>query len=148
MMFKYTLILLSVFVFSCAKPNYQNSTPPEISDQKQSTGTCPLFFSVERLCADLAWEKTPSETETGSFILKFYVQETPNTFVDPKNSPFVVLWMPSMGHGSSPVTIEKVSEGQYRASKVFFIMPGEWEIRLQLKDGKNVTDQIIKKITI
>jgi hypothetical protein len=144
--------VISLF-FACAKPNYQDPQPQIQSDKPgpqnpQNPETCKLFFTTERICVDLNWEKMPTETDTGSFFLKFYVQETPTKFIDPRHNPAVVLWMTSMGHGSSPVTVEKISTGEYKATKVFFIMPGEWDIRLQLKDGKDVVDQIIKKIKL
>lgn len=152
-----TIFLLLSFglLISCAKPNYQN---PESSVQPQETpgltkpGTpekCELFLKTERLCTKISWTVKPkNSTETGSFNFKFYVQENPEKLIEPRGNAFVELWMPSMGHGSSPVTVEKISEGLYRAKNVFFIMPGEWEIRIQVRDGKNVTDQISQKFTL
>lgn len=42
-------------------------------------------------------------------------------------------WMPSMGHGvhDAPV-VEEIGDGAYRAEWVY-TMPGEWEVRLDLK---------------
>jgi hypothetical protein len=80
----------------------------------------------------------------GSLIFKTYrlntLDQTPIE-VDLKSTPQVVLWMPSMGHGSTPSQTVRVDEGTYRTSNVFFIMPGEWEIRIQLKSGGEVTDE-------
>ncbi|MGZ5280076.1 MAG: FixH family protein, partial [Pseudobdellovibrionaceae bacterium] len=44
----------------------------------------------------------------------------------------VVLFMPDMGHGSSPTKIAKLdtAPGLYRVSKVYFTMPGLWEVRV------------------
>lgn len=152
----FKLTIICTLLFACAKPNYQEPQP-QIENEKpivqnpqkpQEPEACKLFFTIARICVDMLWEKKPTETETGTFFLKFYVQEAPTQFIDPRFDPAVILWMTSMGHGSSPVKVEKISAGEYKATKVFFIMPGEWEIRLQLKDGKDVVDQIIKKITI
>ena len=47
-----------------------------------------------------------------------------------------------MGHGSSPVKIAPGSvAGVFSATEVFFVMPGEWEIWIQLKEGTKVFDQ-------
>lgn len=140
-------------MFSCAKPNHLELQPKTETEKpnpqkSQQTGTCNLFFKETRLCVEIIWEKFPNEPAKGSFILKYFVQETPAKFIDPRQKPAVVLWMPSTGHGSSLVKVEKISTGEYKATEVFFDMPGEWEIRLQLKDGKDVVDQVIKKITI
>jgi hypothetical protein len=55
----------------------------------------------------------------------------------------VVLWMPSMGHGSSPVSVAKIDVGTYRASQVFFTMPGDWEIRIQRLVNGAVVEQAV-----
>jgi hypothetical protein len=47
----------------------------------------------------------------------------------------VKLWMPDMGHGSSPTTLELANGGCTRVSKVNFMMPGLWEIHLIYRDG-------------
>ena|GEM_PF-655190 len=44
----------------------------------------------------------------------------------------VKLWMPTMGHGSFPVTIKYHGLGLYQATDVFFTMPGYWDIHFQL----------------
>ncbi|MEQ1722575.1 MAG: FixH family protein [Pseudobdellovibrio sp.] len=139
-------LILFLFLVACAKPNYQEAAPVTVENQKAEN--CNLFLSVKRLCTTFEWESAPNVTTPGSFLFKFYVQETPTVFSDPTETVFVQLWMPSMGHGSTPVTVEKIKAGEYRASDVFFIMPGEWEIRIQLKDAQNVVDQVVKKITL
>ena len=51
-----------------------------------------------------------------------------------------------MGHGSSPTHVEKVDLGTYSVNNVFFVMPGEWEIRFQLIGPQQVADEIIVPI--
>ena len=53
-----------------------------------------------------------------------------------------------MGHGSSPVTMERVDVGRYRAKDVFFIMTGEWDVHYQLKSGSHVVEEKIQKVLI
>jgi YtkA-like len=64
----------------------------------------------------------------------------------------VVLWMPSMGHGSAPTVVENAVDtngnlilGSYNVHRVFFIMGGDWEVRVTLTavDGKSET-QVFK----
>lgn len=60
----------------------------------------------------------------------------------------VVLWMPAMGHGSSPTKITKSNSGEYDVSSVYFIMNGKWDIKVQLiKDGK-VFDEVVVSTTL
>jgi hypothetical protein len=142
---KYLVLLL--FLVACAKPNYQEAAPIDVENQKTKP-SCDLFLTLKTLCTSFEWEFAPTISVPGSFIFKFYAEETPTLFIEPTDNVFVQLWMPSMGHGSAPVTVQKIKSGEYRAENVFFIMPGEWDIRIQLKDGTNVVDQVVKKITL
>lgn len=62
----------------------------------------------------------------------------------------VVLWMPSMGHGSAPTRLARVLDasgnpvpGQYLARNLHFIMAGIWDVRITLTDahGKQETQK-------
>ena len=55
----------------------------------------------------------------------------------PKALTSAVLWMPDHGHGSSPtrVVADAAASGRcFWIEDVEFIMPGDWEIRLQFAD--------------
>ncbi|CAN5708433.1 hypothetical protein BH10BDE1_BH10BDE1_03020 [soil metagenome] len=132
--------LLSFLIFTaCAKP--QSATPVGNGGlEKAGSGSCAAQFAQSKSCVGFSWEKLPTETEFGSFIFTFTNEA--GLLADLAN-PKIVLWMPSMGHGSSPVTIERISTGLYRATKVFFTMKGEWEIRFQ-----TLGDQAIRAITL
>ena len=65
------------------------------------------------------------------------------------------LWMPAMGHGSSPVKVEKAKDssgnvipGIFQGTNVYFITPGDWEVRIQLKQGSTVKEEAILAIHI
>lgn len=47
----------------------------------------------------------------------------------------VKLWMPDMGHGSSPTALEFADDQCIKVSKVNFMMPGMWEVQVIYKDG-------------
>jgi hypothetical protein len=140
--FAVTLLAATV---ACAQPNYQDDVAPA-ADQKPAA-TCALAY-VNGLCVDITWEVQPTEDAAGSFLLKFYSAATPEAALDPQAKVTVVLWMPGMGHGSSPVTVTPVSPGVYRATNVYFVMPGDWEIRIKLKNDKNETAEVVQAISI
>jgi hypothetical protein len=116
---------------------------------------CPLRFERAGMCARLEWVKIPSEEETGSFLLRFTRIE--NGAAIPSDAPSglkvaVKLWMPDMGHGSSPVKVVRPlnasglpEAGVYRAEDVHFVMPGAWEIRIQFKseDGTPLDQAVL-----
>lgn len=123
---------------ACAKPNYEEAERNPAADE---LGTCDAFFSQANACVDLIWDTKPTKDTKGSFYVEVFHPEDRSHFIDLQNDLEVVLWMPSMGHGSSPVTVEKTAPGQYRVTNVFFIMPGDWEIQFKLKNGTTVLEQ-------
>lgn len=153
MRFWTALIILSLA--GCAKPNYKEPTKPEAQSQKPQDPAgppappCELFLPQQRFCVSFKWLTQPDTQTFGNFEFKFFAQERPDLFISPSGGDVsVLLWMPSMGHGSSPVTVEKTADGEYKASKVFFIMPGSWEIHIQIKNDKTVVDEVVKKFNL
>lgn len=67
---------------------------------------------------------------------------------DPSNTLSLMLWMPDHGHGSFPIELVRISEGIYKASKVFFTMPGHWDLHIQLKDEDIVVEEVLWSITL
>ena len=127
----------------CAEPKYLNrvetSSPQENS---QKTQECSVVFSNSQLCLQWFWETKPTSKEYGSLIFKiFRLNSYDNTPVASEipGAPQVVLWMPSMGHGSTPTVTEKLDTGTYRVKDVFFIMPGDWDILFQFQDSSEKT---------
>lgn len=83
-------------------------------------------------------------------MFKFYrlnTYDSSSVEIDAASVPEAVLWMPSMGHGSTPTAVTRLDVGTYRASNVFFIMPGEWEIKFQVKDGVTLKDEAVVSLT-
>lgn len=139
-------LLCLLLLTSCADPNYV--TDNLVKNRDQLEAECALFFQEEQLCLTTKWVKFPTESEVGLFTMHFHEKDRPDILITPKLTPHVVLWMPSMGHGSSPVSVEFASEGIFHAKEVYFIMPGPWDIRYQLKEGNRVVEEVIQKITI
>lgn len=155
--------LMFLLISACAKPNYQNIQPlnqtqqeptpdpqsPKPTDPVQPEPTpCALFFTTEQLCIHYKWTKTQTSEQMGEMEVSFSALTKPDVKVDPLLKPFLKLWMPEHGHGSRPVVVEKIETGKYRISKVFFSMPGKWQLRFQLLNEKNeIADQVIDEIT-
>ena len=129
------LLPLLLVLNACAKPQYLSQETNGVG--KAESGGCLATFQTADSCVDLKWEKMPTESEMGSFIFTF---SNPSTSVlldvASETNPKIILWMPSMGHGSSPVTVERLSVGLYRAKNVFFTMKGDWEIRFQTSNDQ------------
>jgi hypothetical protein len=140
------LILMLAVLVGCAEPKYVRDPHAGNggTNAQEFKADCQTRFLNSGLCLTWFWETKPTSTEMGSLIFKTYrlnsVDQTPIE-VDLSLTPQVILWMPSMGHGSTPTQTVKVDEGTYRATNVFFMMPGDWEIRFQLKSGTEIIDE-------
>lgn len=149
---KFSLLLsaaLALLASSCAQPKYLNS-PFSAAKGEQRLETCEAQFASGH-CVSIAWELMPTETEYGSFVFKTYrpnLADASPVPVDLAQDIAIVLWMPGMGHGSSPVKVERVDMGTYLATEVFFTMKGAWEIRVQLKNNAVLKDQALVPITL
>ena len=65
----------------------------------------------------------------------------------------VVLWMPSMGHGSAPTVVSPSRDengnlipGTFTVKSVYFVMAGDWEVYMSLIDGSG--NKVSKKFEI
>lgn len=145
------VVLLMAIGFSCQKPASLELQPKPQSQsidphQQKKAGICGLFFTVERLCAEFIWEIIPDVSQRGSFFVKYFVQETPSKFADPRKTPAFKLVMPGGEIQSQPIKVEKISDGEFRVSDLVIDRAGYWEIHLQLKENNEVVDFVIKKI--
>jgi hypothetical protein len=107
---------------------------------------CSLSFPSNGLCASLTWESGPSGDDENSFTLRFF--DGSGAARDADAEVYAQLWMPAMGHGSSPVLVAAQGSGVYSVTRVFFIMPGTWDLRVQLKRNGQVVEQAVTQVTI
>lgn len=155
MLGKLLFALVSLSLVHCARPKYiqeadAGGTIPE-QQRKLSEGECAIRMNVSGNCFTWYWETKPTSKQPGSLIFKTFrlnVLDKSPVEVDMAVLPEVVLWMPSMGHGSSPTKTQRIDVGTYRATSVFFIMPGAWEIKFQIKENNNLVDGVVVAVSI
>lgn len=118
---------------------------------------CPLPLKRAKLCASISWDSAPATGRANAFTLRFWDLKTGSEsgpYITPAQAPFVRLWMPSMGHGSRPVVISSAREGGaelpgvFRVEQVFFSMPGDWDVQVQLRSGSQVADQAVLSLDL
>lgn len=144
-------LLFFIAGLGCAEKKYLPG-PNGGSGPQKPTAECGARLPVSRSCTAFAWEKPQEGRKPGIGLLKIWRPNRADRSpvpVDPGENVEVVLWMPHMGggHGSDPVTVEAADVGTYRLRRVFFSMPGEWEIRVFIKTGGNVIDQVYLPFT-
>jgi len=145
------IFFATILLASCAQPKYEviRSTSSTNSIDQGSKADCSFRFQQSSYCLTWAWEEIPTSMKPGALIFKVF---RPNVFdhspvmTDFSTAPRLVLWMPSMGHGSSPTEVNRLDTGTYRASNVFFIMPGEWDLRFLAQDSSGDQDEVIVPI--
>lgn len=120
----------------------EDNTPPEPTP---GPAACTLSFPKEGLCASLTWDAALTDDGENSFVLRFWAAGT-EQFQDVDGSVNIQLWMPDMNHGSSPVTVTAKGNGIYEASRVYFVMPGDWDVRVQIKRNKKIVEQAVLSV--
>ena len=129
-----TLALLLLLV-SCGDSPLLNHS--KIGDRvvRSLTGETGLHFAKIGVNFELAWQNGCPDMNECSFDLNL---ETP---LPEGASIEAILWMSSMGHGSSPITIQQTGPLHWHFSEVFFIMPGLWELQLKVHNPSGANDQ-------
>ncbi len=160
-LFNLTVIILSFVLSACLQSpilNHANADSNSTASIDTKSADCAFEFNKLSLCAFIEWTKKPSDEEKGEFVIRFYdpkASSAKGPYIDPGYTVSSKLWMPSMGHGSSPVKVNqligsdsKPVVGVYNASEVYFMMPGLWEIYIILKQDKTVIDQAKIEVNI
>ncbi|MBX3018454.1 MAG: serine protease spb1 [Bdellovibrionaceae bacterium] len=130
-------VLFALLLTACARPNYAPPAPSPLTPAGE-TAACAIPLPKSGQCVHLTWTKLPTAEETGTLWLSVRSTSTYGlpTTTELQGELRAHLWMPSMSHGSTPMTIEKFGVGLYRLDEVYFIMPGDWTINIQVwKDG-------------
>jgi len=130
----FILAIASLFL-GCAQPDYLDSNT-KLSDNSEKPGAqCLYKLPKQQSCVSIKWNNSPSSKDNNSFDLE--LSET----VDDRL--FIILWMPSMGHGSAPVNALQRDPRNISVSHVYFIMPGYWEIQISTRNSQGeVTDKL------
>ena len=142
--------------FSCTQPKYVKS---EWNENQQSlakptgeiTSDCTIKFKNSETCLTWSWEVKPTDSQTGSLIFKIFRKnklDASNIYLTPNGEVKLKLWMPEMGHGSSPTQIEMIDIGTFRARSVFFVMPGLWELKFQVWSDQVLSDEAMVNVEI
>ncbi|MEQ1664122.1 MAG: hypothetical protein ABL927_01950 [Bdellovibrionales bacterium] len=108
-------------------------------DHHNQPGSEHLTFDGGSIHAHLKWMQGPQSGEE-SILQLVWMNPAIHAPMAAPGEFKVVLWMPSMGHGSSPTKIEQSLDqkgqpklGAYEISNIYFIMRGEWDVNVSLK---------------
>jgi len=139
----FMIFLSFLFICSCGK------SPLQMQKSNAVTGTTGLeaakILKTSQHSLSLNWLSRVNSTEEAHALL---IVKKNGVASDLPDQIKVFLWMPTMGHGSSPITIKKIATGLYDLSQVYFIMDGFWQLRIQVKNGIDIIDEEIFEINL
>lgn len=141
-----SLLLLSLIIFSfygCGKSPLQMKKSNEVSGNAGLESAKVLKTTQHSLV--LNWLSPVNSADEAHALL---IVKKNGVVVDLPEQIQIFLWMPTMGHGSSPITIKKIGTGLYDLSQVYFIMDGFWQLRVQIKNGNDVVDEEVFEVNI
>jgi hypothetical protein len=116
----------------------ESETQTKMPQEKVSNKICTFSVSTSE-CFTIKWIKGPKIKVESQFLVELIDPQTAKA-LQATEVPEFDLWMPSMDHGSAPVTIERASDSEFIVSRVYFIMRGDWVVRL--KKGNQVISQL------
>lgn len=136
--------LVALVFVACAEPRYVKNESAEVGQVVMGSGgtvastqlVCKGKIKGLNACLWWDWQSRPTEKDYGQIVVKIFRSnyfDASALLLDNPELLELVLWMPSMGHGSVPTHVVKKDVGTYLIEDVFFIMPGDWELRFLLK---------------
>jgi hypothetical protein len=143
---KFVLLMALLFLTSCGEsPLFNHKTEASFSHSAYFAVADANRFSKTDYSFTINWDKAPAMGEN-KFILRTWNKNSGTINGPYQDLPadfFSYLWMPAMGHGSVPFKFKKIATGEYEVSNVYFIMGGDWQLHLQLKNGSQVIDEVV-----
>ncbi|AYF45589.1 YtkA-like protein [Halobacteriovorax sp. BALOs_7] len=140
----FSLILFSLFVISCGDSPFTGKlSDPFRGDDSITTA---LRFETESLTISREWKKGPLLYDSSKITIS--LTDSAGNFTDPIGNFKAYLWMPNMGHGSYPISINKLATGIYELTDVYFTMGGLWDFHLQLEENGNIYDSVSWPLTL
>jgi hypothetical protein len=106
---------------------------------------CQFKTQDSQFCLEVSWSVTPQVNVDSSFIFRLTTLDKIGVALQ---NVEVDLWMPDMGHGSSPVSIRKIEDDKYQVQDVYFIMPGLWHVRIKMQDVSGRSYSAVLELTL
>lgn len=113
-----------------------------------------LKFSNGAIHAHLSWVQGPQSSEE-SVLRVQWMDGNAHVPAEPPGEFKVTLWMPEHNHGSSPTHNSRALDskgnaltGAFEVSKIYFIMAGDWEVRVSLAYPDGTTETQVATVTI
>jgi hypothetical protein len=146
------LVSCATSLSACNSPLFNHANASDLhpgidTEAPTDLGACPLKLVASGYCAQIEWKALPNSHDPAAFTLRFW-RDGESALSDPPHEVAAKLWMPAMGHGSSPVRLSRTGAGLYDVSEAYFVMPGDWDVHVQLKSGSDIVDEAVLGVRI
>ena len=135
------LLLLISLLSSCGKSPLFNKLEKNFQEIS-GINSLSEYFIKEQLEFTINWKVAPSLDELGILELELARPLKSNQSLN------AFIWMPEMGHGSSPIEQAQVSNTHFSFSEIAFIMPGLWVLHVEIIENNKVVDKWQKSIVL
>ncbi len=138
------LILLISLLYGCGDSPFVDSAAQSNQVQARDGLSTALSFPQSRYQVELRWQEGPIVYDEG--LLTILITSPDGKLKNlPTGSLKLRLWMPSMGHGSYPISLLRISPGIYQASEIFFTMPGDWDLHIEHIQDNVLIEEVIAR---
>lgn len=115
--------------------------------------SCPVEFPSSGICASIDWRVGPVQGDESRMIVRFWNAANSaeaGPYVDPAPQIDLKPWMGmgDHGHGTSPVRVTRLEPGVFQVDRIYLVMSGAWELRIQRKDGARVLEQAVTSVDV
>lgn len=121
-------------------------------DDKRGPDQCDYLFKSTGWCGTVRWNHPLNqgiENEFQAEVKLSPLKNVPPSSVQVPSSVILSLWMPGMGHGSSPTRVTPGPRPMtWLVKNVYFSMRGEWEIWLTLMKGDTFLEKAPLRVDI
>ncbi len=115
----------------------------------QNENSC-IASTEDKLCIQLEWKNGPYLNAYSQNIVRFVDLKSSQTnqklYRTPKGSIQFYSWMIMNGHqhGGRPVETEKLEDGVYLNSKIYYMggMMGSWQFKLKINETEFILDNL------
>ena len=112
-----SVLLTLVLLFTFASQAHDFHTPNYCNPQ------------IKNFCAHLGYTSEPKINEAFEFVVDLVTTREMLATVQSVN---VELFMPDMGHGTSPVQVKRLDQKHFQVSDAYFVMPGMWSVNIEV----------------
>ncbi len=131
---------LLLVISSCGDSPFLKDSREDLSTGSSQETSGVVKLESLQLAVKTYWREGPLiGDESRSLIVLLNRDNTP---VSTDYEVRLKLWMPTMGHGSFPVSLNEISPGVFEARDIFFTMPGYWDIHFQLFRDNNLIEEV------